>query len=688
MKTFFRSVEFWKSAMLTMPDNSFFELLRNIFGKIKTPFNKQQLINDLNNFLLRDDIQKKICAYIDHNDAKIIAAAALFGEPAIKEIESFFSGEYSYAHLQDIIVNLEERFILYRFNNNDSNLIALNPVLEQILLPFTADFSLLFPAIAETANIPKLSAEQTHSSLAVLNDRILAALLSFTAQVNPFFRTEGVIRKSVIEAGKKHFPGIDLGLVIGALQILGLFSVEKDNLVYDNRRFNDFGSLSAQERSEYYTAALLICRNLKSQSDTAAGKSNDPAILPPVSRSRIHETVKLIHSLLDSLEDGLLYPEKTLKKLLEYLKKEINAEIENGLLLETLEETGLLVKRTQEFSQLSPAEKTQTKKHDGPFIAIDAGSSIIVYPEISYDDVIYLAFFLNIREAGAIVSFEINKDAAVRAFDKSISADEIVEILKRLSCGRIDDSLVWNLKDWEKRHREISLKRGVVLSLSEDRRYLVETRSIAKIIRETLASGIYLLDEDAMEEAANTLRIAGIDIFARDRGKITFGKNRTDYYNYFPSPVSSGLLKKITPAVNAVSPDSAAALTENFHAVLQKISVTDSNRAELSARIDRKLILCEEQLKEADIRYEKLEARHLDYMGKQNIARQAIAQQSPVEIVWLGSGERIFGIPKTLDKEGKELILVVAPDGEGGNLRIPLGKISLLRRIKKSIFEK
>jgi hypothetical protein len=86
----FRSVEFWKSALLTMPDNSFFELLRSVFGKIKTPFNKQQLLKDLEIFLLREDIQKTIAAYIDENDSKIIAAVSLFGEAVPGDLEDSF----------------------------------------------------------------------------------------------------------------------------------------------------------------------------------------------------------------------------------------------------------------------------------------------------------------------------------------------------------------------------------------------------------------------------------------------------------------------------------------------------------------------------------------------------------------------------------------------------------------------
>jgi hypothetical protein len=111
---------------------------------------------------------------------------------------------------------------------------------------------------------------------------------------------------------------------------------------------------------------------------------------------------------------------------------------------------------------------------------------------------------------------------------------------------------------------------------------------------------------------------------------------------------------------------------------------------ELSARINRRLVLCESQLKDALVRYEKLEARGLDYAGKALIAKQAISMHSPVEVTWPGKHkqEHIFGIPKALEKSGGESILVIEPaNGRDEAIRIPLGKIGLLRRVKKSIFE-
>jgi hypothetical protein len=108
---------------------------------------------------------------------------------------------------------------------------------------------------------------------------------------------------------------------------------------------------------------------------------------------------------------------------------------------------------------------------------------------------------------------------------------------------------------------------------------------------------------------------------------------------------------------------------------------------ELTARINRRLVLCEAQLKDAVVRYEKLEARGLDYPGKIMIAKQAITRRSPVEVIWPGrqKQESVIGIPKTLEKTDGESVLIIETLGD--TVRIPLGKISLLRRIKKSIFE-
>ena len=592
--------------------------------------------------------------------------------------QNFFLDELSIAQLQDIIVNLEERFIIYRFTENKTSHLALNPVLKSVLLPVAEDTSALFPAVKE-----KTALSASDMPKAEFNDLILIGLFSFVSGWESFYRSEGVIRKYVLKEGKTCFPGIDLVNILGALQVLGLFYADEDRLIPDRKRFDDFGLLSVRERMEYCAAAFFLYSE----------STNSLEILPPLYRGKVRELIYLIHDLIGTLKTGFIYPETTLIRMIEVQKKRTNMILDNKKLLDVLKKTGLVINGT--------VIDNKTDKSKSPFIAINSGSSILVYPEIEYADALKLTAFMNIKEIGAVVRFEIDKDSAIRAFDNNVSSDEIILLLERLSGGNVDNALIWNLKDWEKRHGEVSLKKGVILNLSEEHRYLTETNPLATLIVETFAPGLYFLSENAMDDATAALQKAGIDIIAKCKEKKESSVSST---NYFLSPSSISLINKTSPDTENISNNNprpsrltaknvsdkanpcgnASEIKERFHSVLEKVQLSEQERMELSARIDRRLVICETQLKDVNIRYEKLEARHMDYTGKQNIARQAISQQSPVEVVWTNKGkeERIFGIPQALEKEGNELILVVEA------MRIPLAKISLLRRIKKSIFER
>jgi hypothetical protein len=132
----------------------------------------------------------------------------------------------------------------------------------------------------------------------------------------------------------------------------------------------------------------------------------------------------------------------------------------------------------------------------------------------------------------------------------------------------------------------------------------------------------------------------------------------------------------------------AEAIKKKFRALLEKMEISRQEREELEARIERRMIVSDSQLSGANLRYEKLEARSLDYVGKASIARQAIASGSVLELSWTGpSGKtKILGKPETLEKRGGETILTLRQRNQEELLRIPLGKISFLKRIKQSIF--
>jgi hypothetical protein len=291
------------------------------------------------------------------------------------------------------------------------------------------------------------------------------------------------------------------------------------------------------------------------------------------------------------------------------------------------------------------------------------------------------------------------------------------------------------LRDWEKRYAEVSLDEGVVLTLAEAHRYLAETGPLASLVWRTLAPGVYLLSAPARNDVAEILRKAGVDIIAQRylldsavsaTGALLYpsvGRSEkvsdtmlskvsgttlvSDTSDTTQPPVSDTVPPKVSdttqPPVSGtvppkVSDTPAAACKARFRAALEKLAISREARDALAARIERRLILSESQLSETAIRYEKLEARGLDYAGKIALAKQAISAKSFIEVFCPASAGNIpegglLGVPEALEKQGSESILVVRPcentseKNSAGLIRLPLGKISLLRRIKSSIFE-
>ncbi|MDR2758769.1 MAG: hypothetical protein LBB78_05265 [Spirochaetaceae bacterium] len=694
METTFRSPEDWKAALMTLPDGSYFELFRNIFGNVKTPFNKQRLLEDLAIFLSRGEIQDVIAAYIDGTDHRIITAIAVLENPAPGELESFFAGEFTYVELHSKLLNLEERLIVYRFRKDGAYCLALNPILKPVLAPLIADSGALFPSLPLDRPMVKKPSGP--------NAPILAAFLAFILDRPEFFKAGGGLRKKVLEEGLLIFPGVNLEVLAGIWLHIGLLRDEKERLTADASRFQAFSELSLRDRREYHAAGLLWYLR-----ENSSGYFH---------RGRLQSTVRFIHDFLETLEKGRQYPETTLKRIVEVLFRQETSPSEKpafntDLVLEALEKTGLLEKGMGDLwiplSTLSPEPDLNR-----PVIAPDTVSSCLLYPEIDFADAIKLAFFCSVRETGTAVRFELTRESAVRGFDRNISSREMLELLERLSGKKPDPSLAWNLKEWESRYSGVALHQGVVLTLSKDRHYLAEANPVAALISRTLAPGVYLLAAEEKAEAAEALQKAGVDIIAQREGNSPPEEARPQGFRHSPYPALEEADKTLA-SYNRIGtnkkgpidpfqeksgaegrpalPDSEKAETykTRFRSVLEKMRLPKPEWDELSARIERRLVLSESQLVGASVRFEKLEARGLDYVGKSTVAREALASKSLLEILLPGSGEesnRVVGLPLALEKREGETLLVLKSMPQGEEIRLPLGKIGLLRRIKHSIF--
>jgi hypothetical protein len=694
--------------MMTLPEDVFFDLLRSVFGHVKTPFNKQNLLSDLAAFLSREEVRRNIAAYLDEADAQVIAAVALLGNPAAAELEQFFADDGM--GISSLLLNLEERFILYRYRENGALRLGLNPVLEPVLAAAAADLPRLFPSL------PAGTAEPRTTGTFLPDDRFFAALIAFVLEEGILFRAENHLRKKVQDTGRRLFPGMDLEQAIRGLLCLGLCRFasaegsgppeegspgpEGEVLSLEERALESFAGLDARWRLIYWAAGLCLGAN--------------PAPDPQPPRERLGELTRLVEKFLGLLSPGRLYPPRTLYRLLFYLEREAGraasgffcgdrGAASSVALCAALEVAGLLRGMAQGYS-LAAGEASPglagPPEPVAPVLTLDAPLFCLVYPGIAFADVLALALFTAVRETGRIYRFEITRESCLRGFERGLSAADMGELLARLSGNPVEDSLLWTLRDWEKRSAEISLYEGAVLALAPERCYLTEAEPLASLIRRELAPGLYLLDSAYQAEEA--LRKAGVDIIARRRGQPeadwagerrgTFPPQRgvsADYRDAKGSAMMEAMAGGAAERLPLPGDRGAESLKARFHWILNSRALSVAERKELAARVERRLVLTETQLSSSSVRGEKLEARGLDYVGKASIAKSAIGSRSLVEVFWpAGDGrdeQRTQGIPLALEKSGGESVLVI--EGGGNTCRVPLGKISLLRRIKKSMFE-
>ena len=198
----------------------------------------------------------------------------------------------------------------------------------------------------------------------------------------------------------------------------------------------------------------------------------------------------------------------------------------------------------------------------------------------------------------------MTRESVVRGFNRGMDSGAMLALLERLSGGGVDQNLRWTLEDWETRYSGVSLHQGIVLTLSPERRYLTE--AMAPMIARTLAPGVYLLSAEETSEAVQALQKTGVDIIAQPplRQRDIPGETARSPY---PSPETLGLHGAPgfsgAPAGPAPDREKIEQNKEHFRSVLQRMPFSKAEREELSARIERRLVLCEAQLAGASLRY-------------------------------------------------------------------------------------
>ena len=682
----------WRESIAVLPDNHFFEIIRMYLGEIKTPFNKQKLIEELGAFLRREENRKTLVSLLSETDLRIISAVKYISNATQEKLYSFFAGTFTFAQLYERLLNLEERLILYRKSDHAGKTIVLvNPHLEDDLEPYTKQSVLLEP--------PEY-AEISYETPSELSPVLISAFLAFIHKNPDLCKADGTFKKRTLSELERLFPEKTelLFNLTKAFINLSLIREVVEGYEIDKSKFLAFARLDEKIQYAYLCVATQgrfsrnsLVRQARLLLDVATSIPHEG-----FSRSIILRLAYLISE--DQSEDfvGTSFGATSrFSAILSRARESENTVSENdgdiSSVLDRLVECAALFgifskKGTDTHGEaifVSGAIFDTVEKFDETpkCVSIDAAFNVTVLPGLSLENLIPLMDFMELKQFDTAAVFEINRKSIMRGFDAGLSADKIFSLLKKYSPYPIPQNLEISVDDWSHSYSSATIYKGYILQVSAENAKIAENnRAIAPFIAATLAPGIYLLSVESDEQATHVISRSGLDFI----GKIKTSEKSYESIGFpeFKVPEKNNRFdtsEKPAPT----SDEERAAHFEKMRAELEKLKLPTEKREGLLERIQHKIILTPTQLRADSVKFERIEAGGMDFSGKLHIVEGSISNNSMVELQF--DTQVIVGVPLSVSKTGNDatVLMEVMPDRDEKVLSI--GQAKFVKRIRGSV---
>ena len=714
-----RDILCWRESLTAMDEPGFFGLMRLYLGEIKTPYNKQKLIEALTSFLHKQENRRVLIKLLSREELMIIGAVLYIPFCTKEKAAAFFSPTFSFAFLHNAFLNLEERLILFRRKDaeNAKEYFDVNPLLLNDIEPLI-NADLLFPqahpvrqASADPDSFGRAEIfvqEDTQPAVCerhFLSARLLASWFAFTAENPDCCRSDGSFKKKTHELVGLRFPEISadfLQKMHKALLDLSLFRKKefgRETLFEpDFAKWKSFALLAPLSRASYIAAAFCLADCSSAPYGVPRDELQKPAVLvrdflllmPRDGLSR--QNAQRLLFLLKERQGEFPQKENRFRRLLRESFTGTAADIsETGETLkpETLADAlilfGLLQgsatgkNRDEAFevftvnselyapSSLRGSDETGSELLDNS-VSINAGFSITVLKELPLSVFIELASCTELESCAVVASFRITKSACLRAFAGGAKPEGIESLLKKTASHELPQNLLFSLREWYALYSSGSLFKGYVLQVTDDKRVLVENNPyIAPHIRTTFSPGVYLLDFLNDDEAFETIKKSGLEFIGGlknpESGIEPLPFERLDKTVRF-SGGTDGLdvlfAKKSTKNASAENEEFCENHLRQMEKELEKMNLPKEQKEELLLRINRKTIVHSAQLRSDSVRPEKTEAFGMDFLGKIHVLESAIAFSDLVEIN--SAGGIVTGFPVKIEKSAGDAVLVLQSD--------------------------
>lgn len=648
------SREEWRRIILSINDNTFFDLMRNYLGPVETPFNKQDLIDRLVNFLSREDIHRTVLSLIDDDDASILTALSLSGGLTEKELRNFFP-RWTYLELLNRTGNLEERFLIYR----RKGLYCLSPLFEKELKK---------NVVSPDRLIRTVPAPPGFDPLLWLNDPLMLALYSFLGKEGNLIKSDGSLNKRCITRAEQTFPVLFSGpeglrrfeLCLKVLENLGLTSTSEGTLSPDRAQWFRLAEKKTGERYALYYGAALA----DSPGDTV-------------------QTAGLFARLCSRFPRDRTISDNSLAPFISIFCSPVQG-FDGDKFREILTELNVFVASGGACRLNGAVNLHGEDPPPGESLVIQPNFEVTVKPSASLSAALRAVEALELELYDLFSRYSLTRKSFLKAVNRGLKIDSFFEDLKALTGKDIPQNISVSLKDWADDHGKSTIFRGVVLKVAPDRARILEKTSLLEpYVVEVLAEGIYLLDQSS--EKQWTAALENLSILPGE-----FRKSDADQGREYPGIVIPRYKDHLSWEIgNKAEGDFAGELTRTLREKLDRKSIKGEEKTELEARIARKLIIHESQLNRGIIRPEITEAKGMNFQGKIRLVEAALQNSSDrLEVSYFTGGENVTILLKPLElaKNEHERILrgTILPDEEPFSIK--LGKISKLRKIRSSLF--
>lgn len=730
-----RIVRFRESLSL-LPDERFFEIIRTYLGQIQSPYNKTNLIEKLSAVFRKEQNQRRIVSFLSDFDIKMLSVVSIVSDANQEKITDFFSKDYTLSEIYAELLSLSERLLIYSYINPETQkkVIGINPLLENALSPYLGLNELLPESVCAVRNI-----ESDFS----LSPQFVASYVSFIISNPEMCKNDLSIRKKESERLESIFPERKevLSLLLNAFLNLGIAKFSEKSLLVDDNRLKKFAELSEISQYVYLSAASAVhlgreglriqCEllldvaatipekgfTLSSLMNTAFLLSNRNETLGSERKRSSFSKILEARRTIDFNFDTNDY--SAVKNPGSYSGKIIEKIINNAILLGLFSVYGKTESGENIYvrSEVFENNENSFKGDKKGLLNINAGTVITIMPGLSLSELIPFTIFLEVQKNSVVSEFEISRKSVSRAFDKNISPDEIISLLEKYSAYEIPQNLKMNIEEWHKSYTSAMLFKGYILKVDEKTSRIIEKNpNVVPYIQQKLSDGIYLLNIPLDGNIDLFIETSGLEFMGNvkkperkaesmDFPRLQKGRSIiSDSISVFGDVCDVGEVdcevggefeirkekEEKLEKLKELSEEGNKTKSE-FQKILRSLGFSKQQEDVLSARIEKGVILSEEQLKAETVRLEILEADGMNYAGKVRLVENAISAGDSLEIFMpadrSGSVMKTFvGKPILISKNSGDCLLKFQTEPDGDIKLFSVSMANRIRLIKTSVF--